>query len=405
MQIWSSLLWWIFWAAQLLLALYFLMPFFLLIIKWLQDLSGGRLKKKYPVQHAKEFDFAAIITAHQDTRFIPPLVDSFLKQTHARFAVYVVADDCDISNLQFPDPRIVLLKPEKALHAKIKSIKLAIENFIRPHDALVIFDSDNLVHPEYLEKLNKNFQQGFKAVQTHMLSKNTQTVYAKLDSVGFIYHNFTERQIRMDLGLSSCTLGLGIAIEKNLYDDITYRDTLGGFDKKLQADLVKSVPQVAFAEDAIVYDEKVDDGNTLEKQRTRWLFAYFRYFRDNWNVLMKGFRRLNFNLVFFGFNALRPPLFILAGLGCLFVAVDFMVEPVAGWIGLGLLLLFALSFVLIVITQSRQKGMLKAFIYMPIFVLRQARALLKIRKAGKSFLKTEHTRVIYIDELMKNESA
>ncbi|PWT97800.1 MAG: hypothetical protein C5B52_13215 [Bacteroidetes bacterium] len=400
-----DIIYWLFMIFQIILAIYFLMPSFLLVSKWIISLSGNFFKKKYKTLDAKNYDFAAIVTAHQDIRFIPPLVDSLLKQSYGNLVVYVVADDCDITTLHFNDDRVVVLRPEPAFHAKIKSIKYAIDNFKRKHDALVIFDTDNLAHPNYFNELNEHFRKGFRVIQTHMLSKNTETVFAKLDSVGFIYHNFTERQIRMDMGLSACTLGLGIAIDMDLYKQIVYRDGLGGFDKKLQADLVRATHQVAFAENAIVYDEKVDDAGTLEKQRTRWLFAYFRYFSEHWNLFTLGLRKFNFNLIFFGFNALRPPLFILTFVGMVCVIIDFFINMTLSWTALAILVSFALSFVLIVVTQARQKGMLQAFVYMPVFILRQMRALLKIKAASKSFLKTEHNRVIYIDELLANESA
>jgi len=62
-----------------------------------------------------------------------------------------VADDCDTAGLHFNDDTIVLLKPEQALHAKIESIKYALDRFQRNHDALVIFDTDNLAHQNILK--------------------------------------------------------------------------------------------------------------------------------------------------------------------------------------------------------------------------------------------------------------
>ncbi|MDP4218095.1 MAG: glycosyltransferase [Bacteroidota bacterium] len=392
------------WALQALLALYLLMPLLLLLLHIPAPKGKRLLDRKYPVITDKEFDFAAIITAHQDTRFIPPLVDSFCRQTYSRFMVYVVADDCDISGLHFDDPRICLLRPGKALHAKIKSIKYAVDHFVRPHDALVVFDSDNLVHPQYFEKLDQYFRRGFRAVQTHMLSKNTDSIFAKLDSIGHIYNTFVERQVKMELGLSSSILGLGIAIDTELYRQVMYKDGLGGFDKKLQADMIRTIPQLAFAEDAIVYDEKVDSGQTLEKQRTRWIYTYFKYFAINWDLFMTGWRRGNFNLIFFGFNVLRPPLFITMGLALLFMGLDWLIWPHSALALAWAVILgsFILSFVLIVLTQSRQKGMYKAIFYIPVVVVRQVSALLKIRKASKEFLKTDHVKVVYIDDLLKN---
>ena len=403
MEIFVDILLVIFIAVQVILAIYLLLPAIFFILHYVVPKGKKMLERKYPIVSDKDHDFAAIITAHQDTRFIAPLVDSFTRQNYSNFIVYVVADDCDISSLGFADPRICVLKPENAFHAKIKSIKFAVDHFRRDHDVMVIFDSDNLAHPDYFRNLNEYFRRGFRAVQTHMLSKNNDTVYAKLDSIGHIYNTFVERQAKMELGLSSSILGLGIALDTKLYRQVMYKDGLGGFDKKLQADIVSTIPQLGFAEDAIVYDEKVDDADTLETQRTRWIYTYFKYFRINWKLLVLGLRRLNFNLFFFAFTVLRPPLFITVGAALLFAAIGLLMPPLA-LLWTSIVFCFIISFILIVITQSRQRGMFNALLYIPVIVFRQVSALFKMRKAGKSFLKTEHKQVIYIEDLLKNEA-
>jgi cellulose synthase/poly-beta-1,6-N-acetylglucosamine synthase-like glycosyltransferase len=392
----------IFAIIQVIIALYLLQPFLLLIAHYLK-----KIIKPYqsPVIKApllqKDFHFAAIITAHIDTRFILPMVDSLLKQSYQQLHIYIVADACDISDLSFNDKRITLLKSEKDFNAKIKSIQFAVENFKQEHDALVIFDSDNLAHPDYFSVLNKYFQQGYKAVQTQMLSKNTQTVYAKLDSMGHIYYSFLDRKSRMELGLSSHILGLGIAVDCKLYDQIMYKDRLGGFDKKLQADLIKNVSQLAYAEEAIVYDEKVDDGATLEKQRTRWLFTYFHYFKISLDVLLSGIKKFNFNLFYFGFALLRPPLIIMIGLALFATLLNLFIQPLYSFIWLIILIVYGFSFIAIIISQSQQLGIKTALLFLPIFAFRQVKALFKIKTAGKSFLKTEHNNVLYIEDILK----
>ena len=390
---------------QLVLATYMLLPVILLIIHSIFRTKKPLLANKYPVLYNKEFNFAAIVTAHKDTRFIVPLVDSFLKQRYTNFVLYIVADDCDITNLHFEDNRVQLLKPEAPLNAKIKSIKYAVDHFVNDHEVIVVFDSDNLVHPDYFLNLNKYFCCGFKAVQTHMLSKNTDTVYAKLDSIGHIYNTFVERQSKMELGYSSSILGLGIAVKTDLYKQVMYKDALGGFDKKLQADIIRIIPQLAFAKDAYVYDEKVDDGVTLERQRTRWIYTYFKYFKINWQLLTYGIRQKNFNKTFFAFTTLRPPLFIKISFAILFLIINYFIHPVLSIIWAFILIIFIVSFIVIILTQSTQKGMGQALLYIPAIVFRQMKAFLKLKQAGKDFLKTEHSKVIYIDDILKNEPA
>ena len=128
-------------AIECIFAIYLLLPGFILCISGLFKSRNVAQMLKPGSENDRDFDFAAIITAHQDTRFILPFVDSFLKQTYKNFVVYIIADDCDISSFSFDDKRIKLIRPEQALHSKVKSINYAIDHFEREHDTFVIFDS------------------------------------------------------------------------------------------------------------------------------------------------------------------------------------------------------------------------------------------------------------------------
>lgn len=83
--------------------------------------------------------------------------------------------------------------------------------------------------------------------------------------------------------------------------------------------------------------------------------------------------------------------------------ISFFVMPVFGIAWLITLFLFAINFVLIIATQSTQSGMVEALIHTPKMILRQCVSLFKLKKANKSFLKTEHRKIIYIEDLLKNE--
>lgn len=391
----------LFFLISLFFAMHFILPLVLFLIHWLLPKDPKKILARYKNFSEHEFDFAAIITAHQDARFIPPLVDSLLRQHYKNFVVYVVADDCDISELNFPDERIVLLNPENPLHAKIKSIRYAIDHYIREHDALVIFDSDNLAHPEYLRNLNQYFQKGFKVVQTNMFSKNIDSNFAKLDSLGHTYHNFLERQVKMEMGFTSSILGLGLAIDMDIYREVAFKNELGGFDKKLQIHLTESVPMIAFGKDAIVYDEKVENAAAFEKQRTRWIFTYFEYFKENFSFLMRSVSCFNFGRILLGFSMMRPPMFLTIFLSVCCMIISFWVYPLSGWIWICIFALYTLNFMLIIATQSQQKGIFKALFLIPAMIFRQFKSLLRIGRAKKAFLKTEHQHVLYIQDVLE----
>ena len=403
MEILTTILFVLFITINIPLLFYFLEPVGFMIVHSISPSAKKKTSQLNPFLNEKDYHFAAILTAHQDNRFIAPAVDSFLKQTHPHFSLYVVADDCDITDLHFTDDRIILLKPAQALHSKIKSIDYAVANFRSEPDVMIIFDSDNLVHPDYLKNLNAYFRQGFRVVQTHMLSKNTDSTYARLDSIGHVYYTFYERIVKMKLGLTSAILGLGIALETKLYREINYKQAISGFDKKLQSQLAIKVKQIAFAEDAIVYDEKVENAEVMEKQRTRWIFTYFKHFEDSRKLLFAGIKNLNLGQFLLGTTMLRPPMILLLSASLFMFMLSLFVYPTLAIIWGAVFILFILNFVWTIATQSRQKGLLSTVTHIPQMFFIQIKSLLKIKKAKKDFLKTEHKKIIYIDDILRHE--
>jgi cellulose synthase/poly-beta-1,6-N-acetylglucosamine synthase-like glycosyltransferase len=384
---------------QVIIAAYLLQSTCLLLIYCFKRLFWRNKSVAADEEGSKKYSFAAIITAHKNLSLVPPLVDSLLKQNYDDYVIYIVADACEES-LEYNHPKVKFLRPITHLNAKIRSIDYAINHFEAPHDALIIFDSDNLVHPDYMQILNKYFNRGYRAVQTNLQPKNIDTLYARLDAAGNLYNNFSDRLMRKELGLSANIWGLGIAMETSLYKEIIYQHFLGGFDKKIQADIVKRIPLLAYAPEAMVYDEKIDNGAALEKQRTRWINAYFKYFKYGWDVLYTGLKRGSFNLLYFGINLLRPPLFIL--LGCAFALALVNVFISLSWtvFWLGSIAAFIVSFFLIVLVMQQDKKLFSALFYLPFFVLRQIKALLNIKAANKSFLQTENNKVLYIEDVL-----
>jgi hypothetical protein len=222
-----------------------------------------------------------------------------------------------------------------------------------------------------------------------------------MDAIGDLYNFFLDREARMRLGISSSIWGSGVAIDYDLYNEVEYTSFLGGFDKKMQAHLVQRVPRMMFAPEAVLYDEKVASGKSLETQRTRWIFAYFKYFKDSWAIFRNGIKRGNFNLIYFGFITLRPPLFIVLGTALLITGINYFVSQTLFITWLLLLLSFVLSFVGIVLLKGKSVKYVHALFMIPLFVLRQVAALLKIKQANKAFLKTQHTKLVFIDDLLK----
>src|SRR5579871_165543 len=287
-QNWAIVLLYLFLTGNLLLASWLLQPGILLLIYSISR-AFGRRPRSTPFQSVtRDYQFGIIITVHRETEFIGPIVDSLLKQSHHRFNVYVVADGCDTRRLHFRDPRIHILKPPSPLNDQMASLDYGLRHLDKKDEVLVIFDPDNLAHPEYLRTLNAWYNSGFRAVYGRMCSKNTESTYAQIDSCGAALTNFLDRDSRSLLGLSVTISGSGVSVHRELYNNVHYdqRSTTGGFDKQLQMSIARDGSLIVYAQEAVFYDEKVSDGQNFERQRVRWIAAYFKFVGQAFHLLL-----------------------------------------------------------------------------------------------------------------------
>ena len=364
------------------------MPILLLAIYFIK----GKKKKNLSNLNINEADYAIIVTAYEQTGLLQGVVKSILQLNYSNYLIYIVADKCDISGLFFDDERVILLRPENTLASNTRSHFYAISNFKRPHDRLTIIDSDNLVHPEYLNELNKFFDQGFIAVQGLRAAKNITTLYSALDAARDIYYHFYDGKLLFSVGSSATLAGSGMAFTVKLYKEcLAHLDIVGaGFDKILQKQIVHQGCQIAFAENAIVYDEKTAHSDQLINQRARWINTWFKYFNFGFSLFAKGMVKFSWNQLLFGLVLLRPPLFIfiLLSIGCLIINLFF--NPFIAILWFCAILLFVIGFLLSLILSNTDPKIYKSLWGIPKFIYFQLLSLMQVRNANKRSVATKH---------------
>lgn len=349
-------------------------------------------KKRYKKLNTSESDYGIIVTAYEQTNTLGPVIDSILKMNYSNYMIYIVADKCDVTNLKFADKRVVVLRPPETLGSNTRSHFYAIQRFVRPHDRLTIIDSDNLVEKEYLNELDACFDKGYIAVQGLRAAKNLDTTYACLDAARDMYYHFFDGEVLFRLGSSATLAGSGMAFTTQLYRDcLEQLDVTGaGFDKVLQKEIVLRGHRIAFTSHAKVYDEKTSGSDQLVKQRARWLNTWFRYFKFGFIMLGKSAVTLSWNRFLFSIILLRPPLFIFLLLSLLFMAVNVLVSPVLALVWLGAFVCFVLGFVIALVHGKPDPAVYRSLTGIPKFIFYQVLSLMKIRKANKISVATQH---------------
>ncbi|MEX6687498.1 glycosyltransferase family 2 protein [Danxiaibacter flavus] len=391
----------IFYAFEIWIMSYFVIVTLFVLL----DLLNVRFAKRISYQNPqlKNYSFAVLVPLHQNIDFLEPILDSLLKQSYNNISFFVIADDCPAINLPYADERIQIFHPPVALHSKIKSIQLALQHIPEDKfDALAILDADNLVHPDFFKVMNAYYNKGFKAVQSTLAPKNIDTTFARLDTINDQYYNFIDRRVPSKLGLNANISGRGTVVDIKMYKSVSYNSLFGGFDKKLQCELAKQTT-IGYASDAILYDEKVSDGNSMQKQRTRWINAYFRYFKEAGKVFFAGLFKGNFRVMFAGYTNMRPPLFIQLFLALVILLINVLFFPkMVPYVAI-ILGAYLLSFLYIVIFKNKllsAKESINTVFKIPLFISRQVKALFNIKKANRSFLQTDNYKAVFIDDIL-----
>lgn len=393
----SSFLYYLWVVIQVLIGYNLVLPI-LFYLLWL-------LVRKRPLanQSDRERDYAIIVTAYEQTHTLGVVVDSILALNYTNYLIYIVADNCDISNLYFADSRVIVLRPETVLKSNVKSHFYAINHFRRPHTHLTIIDSDNLVDKNYLNELDKYFDKGFAAVQGPRKPKNLDTTIAALDAARDVYYHFYDGEVLFALGSSAALAGSGMAFTTELYRDCleNFNFSGAGFDKVLQFEILKRNKRIACAPNAVVYDEKTSQSGQLVNQRARWINTWFKYSWFGFVLMARGISRFSINQFLFGVMLVRPPLFIFLLLSMLFFSINVvMLSWAAIFWAIGFLL-FVAGFLIALVHAHADKRIFAALKGIPGFISIQVQSLLKAKGANKRSVATSHYHAAKIDDVKK----
>jgi cellulose synthase/poly-beta-1,6-N-acetylglucosamine synthase-like glycosyltransferase len=399
-----------FYIVSFILLFFLVFPFVTVLLSLLRK---DKTAEKVKGQDLKEYDYANIITAYRNAEIAKPLIQSLLLQTHSKHHIYLLADNCDMSNWDLFDERLTVLNPQPALNLKVKSIIYATERFVRDHEYTVIWDADNLAHPYFLETVNQYANLGYKAIQGQRTAKNLDTMMAAADSLGEFYKNYVERQVPPLLGSSTVISGSGMAVEQDLYESYLYGEEITKGkelwkkmmqeDKILQNHILRAGEQIVYAQDALCYDEKVTSANEVETQRSRWLFSYFQNIPNSTGFILKGLFTFNWNKLFFGLVTASLPLFILIGTSGLIFLMSLMIDWRISAAFVAAISIFIGNIFFCLYLSNVPSMVWSAVHAIPTFVLRQFMGLFKMFNPNKNFKHSEHKVAVSIDEVMKNK--
>ncbi|SDC69817.1 Glycosyltransferase, catalytic subunit of cellulose synthase and poly-beta-1,6-N-acetylglucosamine synthase [Algoriphagus faecimaris] len=310
------------------------------------------------------------------------------------YHVVIIADSLKketIDQLKTLPLQVVEVKFEKS--TKAKALNKALDVSPSGYDYAIVFDADNVAKEDYLKEMNIAFTSGIKVVQGQRTAKNKNNELAILDGISEGINNHIFRKGHRSLGLSSAIIGSAMGLEFKLYERVMRQLTaVGGFDKEMELYLLKNKIRVGYAQNAIVYDEKIQQAAVLENQRKRWLSAQVTYLKKHFGsgitqLLTKG------NIDYFDkvFQMAVIPRVILIGILPVLWLISFIhgnAPAPSFWFGILLIGYFA-----ILISIPRQfvnKELFLAILKLPTSIFTMFKLLFKLKGANKTFIHTPH---------------
>ncbi|HEY8401079.1 MAG TPA: glycosyltransferase family 2 protein [Cytophagaceae bacterium] len=390
--------------VHILLLGLFLYLLFCVLYGFIYSLAGriGRLKKVEEVPGYKKF--AVFIPSYKEDGVIIQSAEEALKQDYPKdfFEVIVIADSLKEATLnKLADLPIRIINVSFEVSTKAKSLNQAMKVLPEQYDYALILDADNIMEPAFLSKMNKVILATHcKALQGHRVAKNINTKFAILDAISEEVNNHIYRKGHRVLGFSSGLIGSGMAFEYSYFKKVMSTvHAVGGFDKELEVKLNRDKVTIEYVEDAMVYDEKVENAEVFEKQRRRWISAQLVYLR---RYFFASFKHLflygnidMFNKVLQFTLVPRVMLMAVVLVTCILAVLFNIITGISAYpstaLWVSLLLIHTVTFLLAIPSRFYTKETLSAIIEVPRAMLIMFLNFFKLKGANAKYIHTPHS--------------
>lgn len=219
--------------------------------------------------------FAILIPARNEETVISGIVESLRQQNYPqdKFRIFVIPNNCtDATELAARMAGAEILTCREPVTCKGDVLHQIFARLEGQYDAYCVFDADNLVHPDFLARMNDAVAGGV------LCAKGGQRASNPCDSwVSGCYDIYFQtlatlyNRPRAALGLSAMLVGTGFMVTDELlrrfggWNTITLTE-----DMEFSARCAEAGVRVHYVPEAVIYDEQPTSFRTSLRQRRRW---------------------------------------------------------------------------------------------------------------------------------------
>ena len=231
--------------------------------------------------------YAIMIAARNEENVIAQLLQSISEQTYPAelTTVYVVADNCTDKTAEIARAHgaICFERTDPDYRTKGYALQYLFQQVdqtcgISAYDGYIVFDADNILRPDYLEKMNRAFDSGEKIVTSYRNTKNWESnCIAASYAIHWLRTARCENRGKSVLRLACRVQGTGFLFANELvkngwiYTDLTE-------DRSFCADAVRNGYHISYQHEAEFFDDQPENLTIAFRQRIRWSKGHLQAF-------------------------------------------------------------------------------------------------------------------------------
>src|SRR5688572_8922733 len=283
--------------------------------------------------------FMIVIPAHNEAGVIAATVGRLLAIEHPThlFSIHIITDHC--SDTTAEDARhagaVVHERNEGPRTGKGAALSWLFQRVLNREqcDAVVIFDADTRVDPEFLRVMDWRLAQGDQVIQgQHIIRNPNQGWFPALTWAMFLIDNRFQNLGRANLGWSAKNMGDSICFRVDILLQLGWGEGLTE-DYHLRHKLLLNGIRIAYEPAAVGYGEAPITWSRARAQRARWL----RGTRDTSqqyvkHLIAEGMKKRNLAMLDGAFQARFPSYSTLSLLSLILlmtqVLINYFIKPI-----------------------------------------------------------------------------
>lgn len=251
--------------------------------------------RRFP-EAKKNHRYAVVIAARNEENVIGQLLESINGQTYPRELVttFVVADNCTDRTAEIARAygAVCYERFNSANRTKGYALQYLFGQISRDYgtdtfEGYFVFDADNILNPDYIEKMNNAFDSGEKIITSYRNTKNWEDgCVAASYAIHWMRTVRCENRAKSSLGMACRVQGTGFLFSNELvangwrFVDLTE-------DRSFCIDAVRRGYRISFQEEAEFYDEQPENLAIAFRQRIRWSKGHLQAFYQSGRSLLK----------------------------------------------------------------------------------------------------------------------